>query len=186
MSAARYLLFMFDELKARGGISDLVLNVSTLEACMARAESEVPCIEHSAQIVEVPSLRLIKTGEWEYEPDPTTGRIASWNYRWTDVEVAAPPPMTGMHPGAARAGVMAHKNDDFFTMQVNLSGGQVHVNGEPSMMWCVPLATSQPAANRRKGPVIASLLTYDVHGYAELSLEVLKRKLSDKRGWTDG
>jgi hypothetical protein len=185
MSAAKYLLFMFEDHEARGGIGDLVLNVSTLEACMARAESEVEHHERVAQIVEVPSLRLIKTGKWTYEPSPLTGGPITWAYQWSDVDVAAPPPMTGMHPGAARAAVMAHRNDDFFTMQVNLSAGQVRINGEPSMMWCVPLATSQPAVNRRKAPVIASLITYDVHGYAELSLEVLKRKLAEKRGWTD-
>jgi hypothetical protein len=77
--------------------------------------------------------------------------------------------------------MIKHKNDDTCSIGVNLSSGNVYINGEPMMVWHVPLASSQPPAEQRKAETVAYLLAYHAADYSRMPLAELKELLERRR-----
>lgn len=77
--------------------------------------------------------------------------------------------------------MIKHKNDDACSIGVNLSSGSIYVNGEPVMVWHVPLASSQPPLDQRKAKTVAQLLAYHAHDYSRMPLAELKELLERRR-----
>lgn len=70
--------------------------------------------------------------------------------------------------------MLKHRNDDAATLQINLSAGQLYVDGDPVIVWHVPIGTSQPPENERKAKLIAYLLAKKVTQMSAQSLSELQ------------
>jgi len=77
--------------------------------------------------------------------------------------------------------MIKHKNDDAVKVEINLSSGNVWINGNPALVWHVPLASSQPPPDQRKAETVAQLLAYHAADYSRMPLAELKELLEKRR-----
>lgn len=78
----RYALFIYEEFEAAGGLHDLV-KVGSLEECIAAAEAD-PRRVCLAEIADLSTMSIIRTGRWKRAPSPLTGQPPTEWYEWTD------------------------------------------------------------------------------------------------------
>lgn len=78
----RYALFMYVPGEAAGGLHDLAL-VGSLEACVAAAEAHRDK-SYVADIADLSTMEIVRSGEWRWEPSPLTGHPPTATYDWHD------------------------------------------------------------------------------------------------------
>lgn len=78
----RYALFLYVEHEAAGGLHDLA-KVGTLEECVAAAEAD-PRDDCVADVADLSTMQIVRTGRWRWEPSPLTGHPPTKRYEWTE------------------------------------------------------------------------------------------------------